>query len=1129
MISSRYCGNRAVIRHRMSRSMEAVAAEGEFLLLDCREGVWTHLFRFGVFRFYYTMDGSASTPKNTAATVHEEVPDYLLRLAAAFVDAHTLLTEKAGLSDPLRHGRFHRENVCFIDIFIDDIPKQRGLVSGEPVDRSGCFGNHAAMQGKSVRIRLHRALIADSATPIHELFHVFQYAYAPFTNPWFMEGLARWSQTLVQRRPMKPETLPKTMTELKGLFDRAHDAEYFWRRLFGQCADADIVRRLLEAAAAAAAMVERTAAAKPMVWNKERKAAFGNDRLLLQCLIDSCRTDERTAPAELLRFLKLARRFVEKGGTEDDPVALQRFYAALKTAVPDAVEEEKGLLHSGHFDPATGRLRLDRLSIGSLSRHDRDALDMIESFDGELVIEGSGALELGGFNRLRKLGALRIENNASLESIDGFNALTSLHSLQIKANPLLGSIGGFRSLFAKQKHFPGAIRITDNPMLDSIVFLRGIRSTASSFYLHHNALETLEGLESLESVGASFSLASNRLKTLEALRNLTEVNGMFGAGYNALHSLEGIDNLRRLKTVRWNGIPRTLSIEGNPQLRDIGAISKIRTAEDYLIFFVDDIKQYEVRPPSTSPFHRNIVELYDRSKAAVIPTYRFVRKKGHDYRRFRKATHLGLLTHLVDFEVPSETLVISFSGYNGFLGGMFHNRYPYITATRPSHKLFVMDRTNSWYHHGVKGLYRDIEMLFEQIRVLIKAGNYRQVVCFGASMGGYLALAAATIDGVTDVLAFSPQTFLDRANRERFGDDRWKNDIERVQKDTPTPSLLDLRAYYREKGVPKAKIRIHYASRITLDAIHARHLEAPFLERIAHDADTHYLAAWLHEKKRLRPMILSLLGADPHRPRVLFGHNWKKATARCEWMDAFHMKWRKTEALLDYCYANDITLLFANNYSAQIWLANHGDMLRERGMQFIVNSVQTLRLFIDKPRFTQAMEDTGYGEFVSKEYSGIDDAVFPCVVKPYSGGAGRGVFIANDADDIPRSHEKMMLTEYLPGTREYATTFFLKKGKLLFERTYLKQAESEPYILQTEASVDVKKVTTPFSPLLKEIVDTLDGGGEYCLCSINYKMVGGSLKIFEINPRPGYTLAQHPEDFKEFMACYISEAAGEKS
>ena len=512
----------------------------------------------------------------------------------------------------------------------------------------------------------------------------------------------------------------------------------------------------------------------------------------------------------------------------------------------------------------------------------------------------------------------------------------------------------------------------------------------------------------------------------------------------------------------------------------------------------------------------------------MIPTYRFVQKKLHDYSQFRKATHLGILTHLVDFEVPSETLVISFSGYNGFLGGMFHNRYPYITATHPSHKLFVMDRTNSWYHLGVKGLYRDIEMFFDQIRFLIEAGNYRQVVCFGASMGGYLALAAATIDGVTDVLALSPQTFLDKENRERSGDDRWKKDIQRVQAETPTPSLLDLRAYYRKKGAPKAKIRIHYASRINLDTIHAQHLDAPFLERIAYDVDTHYLAAWLHGKKQLRPIILSLLGTDPHRPRVLFSYNWKKATAKCYWMDAFHMKWIKPEALLDYCYSNDITLLFANNYSAQMWLVKNGNILREREIQFIVNRIETLRLFIDKQRFTRQMEDAGYGDFVSKEYS-IDDPVFPCIVKPYSGGAGRGIFIAYSVEDIPRSQEKIMLTEYLPGAQEYATTFFLKKGELIFERTYLKQAKHEPYILQTESSVDVKKVETPFLPLLEEIVNKLDGGEEYCLCSINYKIVGDTLKIFEINPRPGYTLAQHSEDFKNFMAHYISEASGEKS
>ena len=49
-----------------------------------------------------------------------------------------------------------------------------------------------------------------------------------------MEGLARWAQNLTHKRKMVDETLPQNMEQLDFLFSRAHDTEYFFRKLLSK-------------------------------------------------------------------------------------------------------------------------------------------------------------------------------------------------------------------------------------------------------------------------------------------------------------------------------------------------------------------------------------------------------------------------------------------------------------------------------------------------------------------------------------------------------------------------------------------------------------------------------------------------------------------------------------------------------------------------------------------------------------------------------------------------------------------------------------------------------------------------------------------------------------------------------
>ena len=1139
----------------VNEAMRRIAKEGEARRIVCEEAPWTDLFAIGPFRFFYTLDGTASSPADPAATLRSGVPDYILRLAAAFTEAFAIYTGTLGLADPLQKGRFQRQGARFIDLLIDDIPTQRGLVAGSAAEAGGCFKDDAAMQGKAVRIRLHRDLIAQTATPIHELFHVFQYAYAPFTNAWFMEGLARWSQTLIQHRRMKEETLPRTREALDALLVRAHDAEYFWRRLFALCGGEAPVRPLLEAVAAEAEAIERRGGGD-FVWDKRHKGAFSNNAALLRALAGTLRGHCASGSSELEAFLALCDAPHPSADALSD-APLQHFYRVLQKAAPGAVLEHAGRLACDDFDVATRRLVLPVLDVSMLDRYELDALNVVEQLEGELRFDGSQLEALNGFNYLRRAGAVHIEAMPNLTAVRGFNALETVGRLTIRKNPHLQEIDGFNVLFGVTHEAPGAVRVTDNPALTSVRFLHGLKRTGSSLYLHGNALQTLEGLESLETVGASLSLSSNRLASLAPLANLVSVGGMLGVAYNALISLGGLENLRRLKTVAWNGQYRTLALQGNPDLDDIAALSSVRSRDGEMIVLTES-RTPRRRPSWDSPFFENTFRIEDvggrkrRNKAELFdmrgaPMRILFSKMGAGWTAALTHTE-GLDARFAAFD-SAQTLIDDCYAHAvttvmpvGIPAQQFAARHRQQLRAAGLHLMgaeeetyrLLKDKQRFYAFMCEHGWERYVPRRFEYagaktfpliVKPRVGSGGKGSRIVHGAEELGPEEAGAlleeyipASEEYAANLLIAEGRTvghvtYRKKANSAEYILGQGDTDQHHIVNEKCETAFLPLFEsilnacgfsglccvdYKVQNGEPKV---FEINARLGFTLASAPEDLLPMLRRYEAQAEA------------------------AQKPRVLFGHNWTRATARCGWMEAHHLRFGDPDALVRYCAEHGIGVLFGNNYASQKWIAEHADLLRLHGLKFIANTLPTLGVFVDKQTFDARMRAAGFGASIPAVYASKEAVRYPCVVKPRSGGAGRGIFIAESPDDVEKAGGGAMLTEYLPGEDEYATSIFYKDGRILHHRTYRKHARREPYILQREEGVDVTPCETPFTGLFEAIVGALNGAEGYCLCSMNYKIVGGELKLFEINPRTGYTLAQHPEDFREFMLLYLKEAA----
>ncbi|MBF0627875.1 MAG: hypothetical protein HQL91_06615 [Magnetococcales bacterium] len=74
-------------------------------------------------------------------------------------------------------------------------------------------------------------LSATNLTPAHELFHLFQYGYTMFKRPWYLEGMARWSESMLRDNPVKTDPIPKSLPELNALFGKKYDANQVWNAL----------------------------------------------------------------------------------------------------------------------------------------------------------------------------------------------------------------------------------------------------------------------------------------------------------------------------------------------------------------------------------------------------------------------------------------------------------------------------------------------------------------------------------------------------------------------------------------------------------------------------------------------------------------------------------------------------------------------------------------------------------------------------------------------------------------------------------------------------------------------------------------------------------------------------------
>lgn len=126
----------------------------------------------------------------------------------------------------------------------------------------------------------------------------------------------------------------------------------------------------------------------------------------------------------------------------------------------------------------------------------------------------------------------------------------------------------------------------------------------------------------------------------------------------------------------------------------------------------------------------------------------------------------------LDTQADSRTMLLTFGGMKS-TAGLVAFEFVALTDGIPVKKMFVRDPRQSWYHRGMPSHGNTLESVGEVLRGLLAEQDVERLVTVGASAGGYAALVFGALLGADRVLAFAPQTTLDRRVLAEMGDRRW--------------------------------------------------------------------------------------------------------------------------------------------------------------------------------------------------------------------------------------------------------------------------------------------------------------------------------------------------------------------
>jgi hypothetical protein len=192
------------------------------------------------------------------------------------------------------------------------------------------------------------------------------------------------------------------------------------------------------------------------------------------------------------------------------------------------------------------------------------------------------------------------------------------------------------------------------------------------------------------------------------------------------------------------------------------------------------------------------------------------------------------------------------------------------------------------------------------------------------------------------------------------------------------------------------------------------------------------------------------------------------------------------------------------------------------GRKFLAPPERLVQLCHDKLALNRFLLDTRNTALVPRILE-PGKTLYPCILKRREDFWGRNSHLIRGPEDARRlgpllEDPAYFRQEYVPGAEERATHIRARVGAVLDRRTVIAEVAPGPYVLGRQAAPRDRRFTGDAA--LDAVFATLGCTGT---CCIDYKIEDGEVRLFEINPRFGWSLQL---DINAYLRAYLAALDG---
>jgi len=179
-------------------------------------------YQQGIFTLYYTTVGDDAL-SDTSRRSSQQPPLRILDIAQQLQAAQQFYVRDLRLRSPLKQPIF--QHAKQISVFILNL-KGNGRAFDKVAHET--FANGESTPCGIKIILSNRLDPTKNPTPAHELFHLYQYGYALFKQRWYLEGTAKWMETVF--KPDEPVGVAMTTPiDCHAWYTQSYNAAIFWQ------------------------------------------------------------------------------------------------------------------------------------------------------------------------------------------------------------------------------------------------------------------------------------------------------------------------------------------------------------------------------------------------------------------------------------------------------------------------------------------------------------------------------------------------------------------------------------------------------------------------------------------------------------------------------------------------------------------------------------------------------------------------------------------------------------------------------------------------------------------------------------------------------------------------------------